>query len=604
MNKYFKFMSVAAVALLAAACSSDEPNDGPNTGTDKDGQAFMKVRINYADGGRATAGDFENGKDFEHTVSTARFFFYDDQQNYVTEASVWNGGKPNDANPDANIEYFGNNVLVLSGLDNNNFPKYMLTVLNAPAGFTSEMTLQGTADRLLEQAATATDGGIYGGSGNFIMSTSSYGRTDADEPAFVNVLTTDNFKLSATDALAENNSVEVYVERLAAKVSVGVDNEAEGLVYDAEKGMYKLRITVSGDPNDQDNAGDNIGAADVYIKFNGWALSNTRKSTHLCKDIASVTAGLTFNWDNAARGFYRSWWGASVGYGSAVSTADLNQFSFNELNKHFYNEMAAGADNDTYKTYVDYCAENTNTAEYFNSGKKDANGNELVDPRFVTSVLLGATTYMEVTENGVTELKPVDLILYNGLYFTDKALRDYAMRYVQGLDKLNYYTKVDGKEEYNQLSADFAKVVITGDNASDVKVVADETAFTGKTIYTKNADGNGYTPVADNATVISALNTSLAKVEGATGYKDGQMYYNIPIEHHYEASGKALEEGEYGIVRNHFYQLTVNSIKRLGHGVYDPTKDIIPDEEEDPKYYVGAHINILSWKVVKQNVEL
>lgn len=602
MNKYFKFMSVAAVALLAAACSSDEPNDGPGK-TDKDGQAFMKVRINYADGGRATAGDFENGRDFEHTVSTARFFFYDDQQNYVTEASVWNGGNPNPANPD-NIEYFGNNVLVLSGLDNNNFPKYMLTVLNAPAGFTSEMTLQGTADRLLEQAATATDGGIYGASSNFIMSTSSYGRADADEPAFVNVLTINNFKNSATDATANEAVVDVYVERLAAKVSVGVDNTAAGLVYDAGKGMYKLRITVSGDPNDQDQVGDNIGAADVYIKFNGWALSNTRKSTHLCKDIASVTAGLTFNWDNAARGFYRSWWGASVGYGSAVSTADLNQFSFNELNKKFYNEMGAGADNNTYKTYVDYCAENTNTAEYFNSGKKNAEGYDLVNPQVVTSVLLGATTYMEVTENGVTELKPVDLILYNGLYFTDKALRDYAMRYVQGLDKLNYYTKVDGKEEYHQLSADFAKVLTTGENASDVKVVADETAFTGKTIYTKNADGNGYTPVADNATVISALNTSLAKVEGATGYKDGQMYYNIPIEHHYEASGKALEEGEYGVVRNHFYQLTVNSIKRLGHGVYDPTKDIIPDEEEDPKYYVGAHINILSWKVVKQNVEL
>lgn len=601
MNKYFKFMSVAAVALLAAACSSDEPNGGENPGTDKDGQAFMKVRINYADGGRATAGDFENGKDFEHTVSTARFFFYDDQQNYVTEASVWNGGNPNPANPD-NIEYFGNNVLVLSGLDNNNFPKYMLTVLNAPAGFTSKMTLQETADDIFAQAADKTDGGIYSGS-NFIMSTSSYGRTDADEPAFVNVLTTNNFKNSAADATANEAVVDVYVERLAAKVSVGVDNEAAGLVYDEGKGMYKLRITVSGDPNDQDQVGDNIGAADVYIKFNGWALSNTRKSTHLCKDIASVTAGLTFNWDNAARGFYRSWWGASVGYGSAVSTADLNQFSFNELNKHFYNEMAAGADNDTYKTYVDYCAENTNTAEHFNSGKKNADDYELVNPQVVTSVLLGATTYMEVTESGSTVLKPVDLILYNGLYFTDKAIRDYAMRYVQGLDELNYYTKVDGNEEYNQLSADFAKVLTTGENASDVKVVADETAFTGKTIYTKNASGV-YTPVADNATVISALNTSLAKVEGATGYKGGQMYYNIPIEHHYEATGKALEEGEYGVVRNHFYQLTVNSIKRLGHGVYDPDKDIIPDEEEDPKYYVGARINILSWKVVKQNVEL
>lgn len=603
MNKYFKFLSVAAVALLAAACSSDEPNGGSNP-TGKDGQAFMKVRINYADGGRATAGDFENGRDFEHEVSTARFFFYDDQQNYVTEASVWNGGNPNPTNPD-NIEYFGNNVLVLSGLDNNNFPKYMLTVLNAPAGFTSEMTLQATADKILAQAATATDGGIYGASGNFIMSTSSYGRADEDEPAFVNVLTTDNFKPSATDATANEAVVDVYVERLAAKVCLGVDNESESLEYDAEKGMYKLRITVSGDPNDQDNADDNIGAADVYIKFNGWALSNTRKSTHLCKDIASVTTGLTFNWDNAARGFHRSWWGASVGYGSEVSTADLNQFSFNELNKNFYNEYTqADNDNDVYKTYVDYCAENTNTAFHFNSGKKNADGYDLVNPQVVTSVLLGATTYMEVTENGTTELKPVDLILYNGLYFTDKAIRDYAMRYVQGLDELNYYTKVDGKEEYHQLSADFAKVLTTGENASDVKVVADETAFTGKTIYTKAAASGIYAPVADNKTVIDALNTSLAKVKGATGYKDGQMYYNIPVEHLYEATGKALEEGEYGVVRNHFYQLTVNSIKRLGHGVYDPDKDIIPDEEEDPKYYVGARINILSWKVVKQNVEL
>lgn len=598
MNKYFKFLSVAGIALLAAACSNDEPKGGDNNVSGE--QAYMKVRINYADGGRATAGDFEYGKDFEHNVASARFFFYDEAYNFVTEANVWNDGKPNQDQPDANIEYFGNNVLVLNGLDNNNFPTYMLTVLNAPAGFQSEMTLQATADKVLAQAVA--EGGIYDGSNNFIMSTSSYGRTNEKEPAFVNVITVNDFKRSASEAQAENAAVEVYVERLAAKVCVGIDTESEELEYDAEKGMYKLRVTISGDPNDQDNPSDNVGAADVYIDFGKWALSNTRKSTHLCKDIASVTTGLNFNWDDAARGFHRSWWGASVGYGEAVAQDDLNYFSYNELNKNFYNELPAKADNATYKTYVDYCAENTNTAAYFTSGKLDLDGNELVNPSVVTSVLLAATTYMEVTVDGKKELKAVDLILYNGLYFTEASFRNYGMRYVQGLDALNYYTKVDGKEEYNQLSADFAKVESTGENATDVKIVANADAFAGTTIYVKN--GETYSPVADNKTVIDALNASLAKVEGATGYKDGKMYYNVPIEHQYEATAKLLEEGEYGVVRNHFYQLTINSIKRLGHGVYDPDKDIIPDEPEDPKYYVGAHINILSWKVVKQNVGL
>ena len=31
---------------------------------------------------------------------------------------------------------------------------------------------------------------------------------------------------------------------------------------------------------------------------------------------------------------------------------------------------------------------------------------------------------------------------------------------------------------------------------------------------------------------------------------------------------------------------------------------IVPDEPEDPYYYLGARINILSWRLVDQNVDL
>jgi len=46
-------------------------------------------------------------------------------------------------------------------------------------------------------------------------------------------------------------------------------------------------------------------------------------------------------------------------------------------------------------------------------------------------------------------------------------------------------------------------------------------------------------------------------------------------------------------------------LENLGKGVYDPDEVIVPSEDDEKEnYYVGATINILSWKVVNQNVGL
>jgi hypothetical protein len=41
-----------------------------------------------------------------------------------------------------------------------------------------------------------------------------------------------------------------------------------------------------------------------------------------------------------------------------------------------------------------------------------------------------------------------------------------------------------------------------------------------------------------------------------------------------------------------------------GHGVDDPDEPIVPTTEEDVNYYLGANINVLSWRVVNQSVKL
>ncbi|MDE5635224.1 MAG: Mfa1 fimbrilin C-terminal domain-containing protein, partial [Muribaculaceae bacterium] len=95
-------------------------------------------------------------------------------------------------------------------------------------------------------------------------------------------------------------------------------------------------------------------------------------------------------------------------------------------------------------------------------------------------------------------------------------------------------------------------------------------------------------------------------------YENGYNVYYIPVEHLAAEKELGLDkdvEGYYGVVRNHWYKLSISSFSKVGHGIWDPTtgdhtETLKPEEPEDPLYYLGATINILSWKVVNQDVEL
>ena len=104
----------------------------------------------------------------------------------------------------------------------------------------------------------------------------------------------------------------------------------------------------------------------------------------------------------------------------------------------------------------------------------------------------------------------------------------------------------------------------------------------------------------DSAANKTATNTYLKGVEPALLYAEGQTYYIVDIEHLGTAGAK------YGVVRNHVYQIDIESITGYGSPVYSGDigyiKPEYPTVEEDS--YVAARINVLSWKVVKQGVDI
>ena len=574
MNKLLGLL----VCTALCACSNDEsgiiPNDTPNVFTGD--KAYIKVRL--ADAGtltRAQEGDFEYGTN-EQSIKNASFYFYDADGVFVTQGDVWTDGSASTTTPAGNIEFASNNIVVLKGLDKKSYPRYMVTVLNKPTGFVHGKTL----DEMQTVLADNNAEGIYYPATTdnvttnyFTMSTTSYTETNR-EKHFVTEVNEGNISLEPmTDASAIANTVTVYVERLAAKVTLKV---SDNLPKDAN-GRYPIKVTGAGE-NNSAGSGD-IASEDLYVELLGWKLNATAKKSFMVKNIdaAWMDNDLGFTWNRPTD--RRSHWGKSFNYGFSG-----------------YPENAAGVPaNSEYLNYVDlengltalenpaYCAENTNT-------------NTIVTANFptgVTSILLKAKV---CDANG----NALDLVRYNGLLFKQDSFLEYVLNVLQTRNQLDVWyangTDEEGNARYTQIGKEYVKLEHVGDGK--VKVVF--TNEHGTSLYAE--DGSN---CSDQT--ITALNDDLASASAdAIAYNGGLMYYNIPVEHLNngdDAENGTIPEAKYGVVRNHHYVVTIDKLEKIGRGIFDGNEKIVPGDDPDA-YYVGAKINILSWKIVSQNVEL
>lgn len=93
-------------------------------------------------------------------------------------------------------------------------------------------------------------------------------------------------------------------------------------------------------------------------------------------------------------------------------------------------------------------------------------------------------------------------------------------------------------------------------------------------------------------------------------FESGKAYFNVPLKHIWGAKntsnkfdGNTVRLGDYGVVRNHVYELTINSISGLGTGIGDLDQPIVPPTDTD-QYYINARLNILKWRIVGQTIDL
>ena len=177
-----------------------------------------------------------------------------------------------------------------------------------------------------------------------------------------------------------------------------------------------------------------------------------------------------------------------------------------------------------------------------------------------------------------------------------------------------YYTELaaeNGTDSYSQM---FEKVLTLGDDVRDAAITktiftdADKTdgtfysyngyvfkSMAGARLYKAIATAN---PGADAA----AVNTAFTKgnEDGIQTYTKGDCYYTAWIKHN--PGGTTMQQDKYGVVRNFWYELTVNSIKKLGYSkpTYKDPKD--PDDKAEAS--IQVQVNIKKWRWVKQNVDL
>lgn len=187
---------------------------------------------------------------------------------------------------------------------------------------------------------------------------------------------------------------------------------------------------------------------------------------------------------------------------------------------------------------------------------------------------------------------------------------DYCIRYVVA--------------EWRGIRSDVNGVLITMANFSGVYYQKDENT---RALITPEmirfADDASYAVLVDDAESntfylsrdaaetadIEAVNKQLKELGNAKVWKDGKTYYYTDIRH----LGKITQDGKgqdvpsvgaYGVVRNHSYQVVINSVTGLGTPVYNPDDVIDPEQPKDEESYLAARIKVLSWRVVKSTVDL
>lgn len=588
MKKFTMLSSVLASALMltVASCSSEDVAGGDSQ-NGKGTTSFLAVNIENVGSAPASRsyqqgdGTYEDGTEAESKINNVRFYFFNgDGTPYLLV------NKNSEKQPvnflDQTVETDGNDhdhtaetktkaVLVLNG-ETKAVPASVIAVINPEV--LDNTTLQSGTMTLSELRTSATGSKFYDKTNGFVMSNSVYesaGQDVCSTPVANSVF--------ATSEDAMKNPVDIYVERVNAKVNAKIDadyqrtGETEKAWTKNADGKYQIEVGSIDVTTyaDNTNAVPTKNTYPVYAVVQGWQLADADGKAEVCKQIkTSWYAGELGISPWTTSDYHRCFWSKSVPFTSGAQGGANHPVNpkFTDITQSLSGEFSAEPV---------YTLPNT---------PDQVVTNPTTSLNTLTKLIVAAKLVYK-DKNG--NYNPAQVCQYRGLtYLGEDAVKK---QIVGGFAK--YFKKTATGYQSIEASDITFKTVPGSSEVKDYEVVATLASNVGE-LYVKDGETTYKTVSKDD------VNAALAKEEAQVRSTDGATYYYTPIKH----LGDAGKLGEYGIVRNHSYQVTIQNIKGFGTPVYDPKKEIDPMIPSDENTYLAASIKVLSWRVVSSKVDL
>jgi hypothetical protein len=548
--RHLLFGVLAGVAFVA--CTNDNepagvtPVKGDNEVAAIDGYMSLKFAM-PGDNATTRAEGWSNEDGFlaadadEIAVSGATILFFDGDVQvadpFTTSEynSGWSAGQ-------GSIDMEHEAIIVLKNAVKN--PTSIVAILNAlPEGVTVSRST--TMPQLLALAGDFRKDDAK----NFVMTNSVFVVGEGNEAKVQIGAPVTDANVQKTAALAEQNPVTIYVEKVVAKAKLTNGNDTDTGVTTKPK------------------AGETTGKK-ISVTVDKWWLDNANPQSFLVKNLATsyTELGDWSGWKDATN--FRSYWATP-----AEGTLE-------------HSEYTEGVDLDE----AIYALENTD----------QANPTQLVVAATLT--VEGATAGTSIVKylSEVYTAPDFETLLYGMIsekYFTRTETQtaqgteyDY-----QPVPQTAYtFTFATNKKD--------ADVTFDGKKIEDYEAVVSVT-YGGEVseLYTYNSVTETGAPV-----VADDFAADLASLKRKVQYWDGgATYYFTPIVHNKDVLD-ADKNPLYGIIRNHLYDITIKSITGLGTPIANTTsgKEIIPDIPVDEETYLAAEVKILKYKVVKNEVDL
>ena len=541
----FKFLTLAVIAMLFTACKPQSESGSENSGTNNnDGEkSYISISLASSDGEKRDGGNNDGGYE-EGEV--------DERRVKTAYAFFFTDGQPFTNNSQTNHQQIDLTMGNEPESENVSNVSNKVLVINAHEGQLPNQLMvvlnwipqSNKSYSIVELRESICVNHMNQIEGTDCFIMSNSVYQSVAGNVYATPLDITDFYTSSDAALAK--PVTVYVERVAAKVRVKTEGDTDGGSNNAIT-KYQLQKDDQGTPL-------MINGKQIFAEIIGWDLYKDYEKSTLLKDIEGIGNDLGITWNDPNN--FRSYW--------AICNSDL------EVDEIDYDGITSNIQNNL------YCGENTRgnkdaserTKIFFKAQLKDENDSIVEYAKWLGNEYIGKDNLLKAVKNtlaytyysGITDT--TGNTTYTSIEFND-------LMVVAGTGNVG---EPAAYEVYFQIKEDVEKTWF--------KLVNNEFKLIGK----------------------DALNAALKAIEPAILYSNGYTYYYTDIQHLKTATATT-----YGIVRNHIYEVNIQSITGLGTPVGDVTSIIevpVTPTEEDIKTYLAAEIKILSWKLITNDIDL